>query len=149
MLRIAIFGDICPIENKEPIRLSVDADYYILGNLECALTDQPRPNKKAGPVLFNPTSIAPYLKSVGFNALSLANNHIRDCGNLGVLSTIDACEKVGIRAFGAGDSVSKAEEPLIIEKDDKRVAVLSFAEKEFNYACEGKAGAVAFDPYDN
>ena len=148
MIRIAIFGDTCPIENKEPLRLSMDAD-YILGNLECALTDNPKPVKKAGPVLFNPTSVALYLKSVGFDSVNLANNHIRDCGDEGVLSTIDACEKVGIKTFGAGKTVDKAAEPLVIDRNGTRVSVLSFAEKEFNFVCEGKAGAIAFDPYDS
>lgn len=148
MLRIAVFGDICPVENKEPFRLSVDAD-FVIGNLECALTDQPHPVKKAGPVLYNPTSFAAYLKSFGMSALSLANNHIRDCGGEGVLSTIESCESNGIQVFGAGATPDEAGRPLMLEGKGNKLAIISFAEKEFNYVTEGKAGAMAFDPYES
>lgn len=148
MLRIAVFGDICLIENKEPLNVVVSDD-FVIGNLECALTDQPKPTQKAGPVLFNPTSFASYLKSKGFFAVSLANNHIRDCGDQGVFATINACRQNGIQTFGAGPTIDDASKPLIIEKDGIRVSVLSFAEKEFNYACEGKAGATVFDSYES
>ncbi len=146
MLRIGIFGDICPIENKEPFRLSVDTD-YVIGNLECPLTDKPHPIKKVGPVLFNPTSFATYLKHFGVSALSLANNHIRDCGDEGIKSTIAACKSNGIQVFGAGENLETAGCPLVLEGSGKKVAFLSFAEKEFNYVAEGKAGAAVFDPY--
>lgn len=148
MLRIAIFGDICPIENKEPFRFSVDAD-FVVGNLECALTNQPYPAKKVGPVLFNTTSFASYLKNHGMSALSLANNHIRDCGNEGVSSTIKACESSDIQVFGAGESPDVAGRPLVWECNGKRVIFLSFAEKEFNYVDNDKAGATIFDPYES
>ena len=148
MMRIAVFADICPIENKEPFNVFLSDD-YIIGNLECALTDQPEPVQKAGPVLYNPTSFASYLKSKGFFAVSLANNHIRDCGDQGVIATLNACEKNGIQSFGAGHTNDDPSKPLIIEKVGIRVAVLSFAEKEFNFACEGKAGATVFDPYES
>lgn len=148
MLKIAVFGDICPIENKKPFLLSVDAN-YLIGNLECALIDEPHPVKKTGPVLFNSTSVASYLKDFGISALSLANNHIRDCGDDGVTSTIKACLSNGIRVFGAGGIPEVAGRPLVIEDDGKRVVFLSFAEKEFNYVTNGRAGACFFDPYES
>ena len=148
MLRIAVFGDICPIENKEPLNVQVPDD-FVIGNLECALTDHPEPIKKAGPILFNPTSFASYLSEKGFNAVSLANNHIRDCGDQGVLSTLKSCEKNGIHTFGAGETIADAVKPLIFEKHGKRVEILSFAEKEFNYVSQCRAGATVFDPYDS
>lgn len=148
MLRIAVFGDICPIENKEPLNVIVSDD-IVIGNLECAMTDQPEPIQKAGPVLYNPTSFASYLKSKGFYAVSLANNHIRDCGDQGVSATLNACKLNGIQAFGAGQNLEDASKPLKIEKNGIRIAVLSFAEKEFNYSCERKAGAAVFDPYES
>ena len=148
-LKITVFGDICPVQSKEPIGFFVPKDEIIMGNLECALTDNPQPIKKAGPVLYAPVSFAATLKEYGFSAVSLANNHIRDCGDEGVRSTIAACQSNSIQTFGAGESEEQAAEPLIIERNGVKVAFVSFAEKEFNYVHTGKAGATAFDPYDS
>ena len=46
MIRIAVFGDICPTENKEPLNVVLSDDLAI-GNLECAMTDQAKPKQKA------------------------------------------------------------------------------------------------------
>ena len=148
-LIIKVFGDICPIGGIKPLRVSFGADDYVVCNLECAITDSPNPIKKAGPVLYAPESFAATLKSWGIKAVSLANNHIRDCGDVGVRSTIDNCHKNNILTFGAGDSEKAAGVPLIIEENGIKVGVVSFAEKEFNYVHNGHAGALFFDPYNS
>lgn len=148
-MKITVFGDICPLQNGNPFGFVVPEDEIVIGNLECALTDHPKPVKKAGPVLYNPTSFAATLKGNGFFAVSLANNHIRDCGDEGVLSTINACKSNGIKTFGADATPESAAQPLIIEHDGMKVAFVSFAEKEFNFVQAGKAGAIAFDPYES
>lgn len=143
---ITVFGDICPMYGKIPVSFPFLDDEYVVGNLECVLTDDPRPVRKAGPVLYAPQSAACELRALGFSALSLANNHIRDCGEAGVKTTLAACRQSGIWTFGAG-TTDDAATPLVVEQNGIRVALLSFAEKEFNYAHAGKAGAHAFDPY--
>ena len=148
-IRLTIFGDICPVDGIKPFEVSISEEEFVVGNLECALTDHPQPVKKAGPVLYAPEAFTSTLKSWGFNAVSIANNHIRDCGDEGVRSTIAACQNNGIQTFGAGESEEQAAEPLIIERNGVKVAFVSFAEKEFNYVHAGKAGAIAFDPYDS
>lgn len=148
-LRITIFGDICPVDGMKPFNVSIDKDEITVGNLECALTNKPQPVKKAGPVLYAAEEFATSLKEWGFYAVSLANNHIRDCGDEGVRSTLAACKKNGILTFGAGETEAEAGKPLIIEKNGMKVAFLSFSEKEFNYVHDDKAGAIAFDPYES
>lgn len=148
-IKLTIFGDICPVDGIKPFEVPISEDEFVVGNLECALTDNPKPIKKAGPVLYAPVSFAATLKEYGFSAVSLANNHIRDCGDEGVHSTIAACQSNGIQTFGAGESEEQTAEPLIIERNGIKVAFVSFAEKEFNYVHAGKAGATVFDPYDS
>ena len=148
VIRIGILGDICPIDNINPFRFTLSCD-YLLGNLECVLVDEPYPIKKAGPILYAPTAFSDTLRAFGFDALSLANNHIRDCGEEGVESTINACIKSQLRTFGAGKTIDHALKPLIIEKNGVRVGLISFAEREFNYATEDRAGAAYFEPYDS
>lgn len=146
-LKISVLGDICPVQNRELFAFSLSEADVIVGNLECVLSDQPTPVKKTGPVLSAPVAFASMLKRFGFSALSLANNHIRDCGDEGVRSTITACLHSGMVTFGAGIDETAASEPFIIEGNGLKVAFLSFAEKEFNYIHKSKAGALAFDPY--
>lgn len=146
-INISIFGDICPVDGVTPLNVPAGDGEIVVGNLECALTDHPTPVKKAGPVLYNPESLAASLKEWGFHAVSLANNHIRDCGDEGVRSTLAACKKNGILTFGAGETEEEAAKPLIVEQNGLKVAFVSFAEREFNFVHNGKAGATVFDPY--
>lgn len=148
-MNIIVFGDICPIKGDMSFDISCNGDDLLIGNLECPLTDNPIPVKKAGPVLYCQSTLASKLRTVGFYGVSLANNHIRDCGDDGVFNTIKVCEASGLRTFGAGATQESALEPLIIEKDGLKVGLISFAEREFNYAKKGKAGAAVFDPYDS
>lgn len=161
MSKILIFGDICPVadtkagfESGEPrtiisdeiLRLISESDLTV-GNLECALIDSPSPIKKAGPVLYGSTKCATTLKAAGFDALSLANNHIRDCGTQGVVSTIEHCQADGIDTFGAGATAEDAKRPYIVEISGKKVAFLSFAEEEFNAVGLQRPGAAILDVY--
>ena len=146
-IKLTIFGDICPVDGVKPFNVPTGDGEIVVGNLECALTDNPTPVKKAGPVLYNPESFAASLKAWGLHAVSLANNHIRDCGDEGVRSTLTACKKNGILTFGAGETEEEAARPLIVEQNGLKVAFVSFAEREFNFVHNGKAGATVFDPY--
>ena len=41
------------------------------------------------------------LKKAGFNLLCLANNHIMDRGEQGILNTLENCRKLGVDTVGA------------------------------------------------
>lgn len=159
-MKISIFGDICPTNDTKiafnqgdckaifgDVLEEIKRSDIVIGNLECAVTDDPKPIKKAGPVLFTSTKSIQSLKD--FDALSLANNHIRDCGDDGVLTAISTCDSLGIRTFGAGKNIIDARKPLIIEKCGIKVGVMSFAEQEFNIATDIRPGACYFDPYED
>ncbi|WP_305733813.1 CapA family protein, partial [uncultured Duncaniella sp.] len=112
-MKITIFGDICPTKDTQAAfdrgdRESIFGDTFreiessdiVIGNLECAVTDQPKPIQKAGPVLYTGVQSIQTLKD--FDILSIANNHIRDCGDEGVMTALETCKKLGIRTLGAG-----------------------------------------------
>jgi hypothetical protein len=74
---------------------------------------------------------APYLglKSLalaGFDVLSVANNHIKDCGEAGLLETLKLCKKAGLQSVGAGASRQEAFEPVFIRQGRMKVAFLAF-----------------------
>lgn len=162
MSKILIFGDICPTPDNvadfesgsgkrlfgNVLPLINEADYCI-ANLECAITDYPKPVKKCGPVLYGSTRCMATIADAGINAVSLANNHIRDCGDEGVLSTLTACDNHGIMHFGAGKDVEVASTPLIADVKGKKIGFASFAEREFNFTEPGKMGAKALDVFED
>lgn len=61
---------------------------------------------------------------MGFNAVSLANNHAMDLGIEGLQNAISVLDKLGIRYFGAGMNLEEARRPVVLKERDRSVAVL-------------------------
>lgn len=62
----------------------------------------------------------------GFDMLSLAGNHIADCGAQGIADTTDILDGRGIAHSGAALTLEAARAPAIIERAGRRVALLSY-----------------------
>jgi Bacterial capsule synthesis protein PGA_cap len=121
----------------------------LIGNLEFPLTDLGQGITKCGPVLKGKTRCINALTAAGFDVLGLANNHIRDCGDEGVLSTLVSCRQAGILTVGTGENITVARKPLVVNVNGWTIGVKAFAEHEFNAAAENRAGANLFDPYES
>ncbi len=86
------------------------------------------------------------VKEMGFDVLSLANNHIWDLGESGLRNTIELLDEYGIKHCGAGVNAEEASKPAVIEKDGLRTAFLAYCmygNKDLGYvelAGETKAG---------
>ncbi len=59
---------------------------------------------------------------------SLANNHILDCGQEGLIETMRGLRKRGIETVGAGENAEKACRPLMLNIKGFNVAVLAYLE---------------------
>lgn len=159
-LTMTIFGDICPTEDyielfksgkpemivHDIIPLIAKNDFCI-ANLEAPAISEPSPIKKCGPTLSIDEEDLALLSKAGINAVSLANNHIKDHGEKAVLNTIEKCHMAGIDTFGAGENLDLSAKPLFFEKDGIKVGVFSCGEIEFNAAGKNAPGANYFDPY--
>lgn len=66
------------------------------------------------------------VKEMGFDVVSLANNHIWDLGEEGLKNTIRLLDENGIRHCGAGMNIEDASKPVVIEKDGISVAILAY-----------------------
>jgi poly-gamma-glutamate synthesis protein (capsule biosynthesis protein) len=66
------------------------------------------------------------LRDAGVDAVSLANNHIRNAGSGGVLQTIRAVRAAGVVPVGAGRNAGAARKPAWFTVDDVRVAILAY-----------------------
>jgi len=66
------------------------------------------------------------LVDAGVSAINLANNHILDFGDDGLLDTIASFQRHGIPTFGAGADRTKAAAAVVLEKNGLSVGLLGF-----------------------
>lgn len=90
-----------------------------------------KPIKKAGPHVYQSKESVQYLKDVGFNFVSLANNHIYDYGQKGIFDTIQELKKFDLEFIGGGVDFEEAYKTTIIEKNGIKIGLLAGCENEF------------------
>lgn len=96
-------------------------------NLETAITTSDTFERKGINYRMHPANIG-VLTAAGIDCCVLANNHVLDWGRQGLLDTVDALDRAGIRHAGAGRDRRAAEAPAVIEVPGKgRVMVFAFA----------------------
>lgn len=113
-------------------------------NLEGPITNANTRIKKDAPNLRASPSCLNGIRLINPTVLSLANNHIRDYGEKGILDTLDFLSAEGIATVGCGD-LKSAQEPYVISHNDIKIAIVSVAEHEFSFASESELGANPFD----
>jgi hypothetical protein len=127
-MKVVLVGDVYPGGDLEGpgARSAVAVPAYHaadcrIATLESALSDSAVRAKKY--VLTCKPSGARLLKDMGLTAVSLAQNHIQDMGDLGIAETIRILDAEGIGHFGAGMTLSEARRPVWITED---LCVLSY-----------------------
>lgn len=161
-MKVSICGDLCPTDTNETLFENGDSDRiftdvksvleksdFSIANLECPLTNTSQRSFKSGP---NNKAIKESILGIAnanFNMLSLANNHIKDFGEEGILDTIEACKDYDIKTVGAGINEDDAKKPIVINKDGVRVGILAFADDEGSLASKEEAGANGFHEIDS
>jgi len=125
-----------------------EADISIT-NLESPLIEEGTPILKTGPNLKSPVETVNVLKNVGFNLLTLANNHIMDYGEEGLISTLETCHETGLKTVGAGINEANKCHPFITEISDISLSIINIAENEFSTLEENSSGAHALNPVKN
>ncbi len=86
------------------------------------------------------------LAEAGVNVVSLANNHILDCGRAGVLETLEVLESWRIAAVGAGMNSAAAHRPRIVHAGGKSLAFLAYYWNERCGAAQELPGAALDAP---
>ena len=118
---IALHGPQFPFTGAAPSLCAVD---LLIGNLECCLI-RDTTGSPARRFMAVPAAYADGLREAGFHAMSLANNHMMDCGVDGLDTTLKRLGALGIGAFGAGPDLLEAEKPLVLERDGRHFALLA------------------------
>lgn len=99
------------------------------GNMEAPCTDHgivPFADKNERFYFRMPPRAARSLKRAGFDVLSLANNHIKDCGVTGLLDSPRHLAAQGALAVGVGRNRAEARRPVIVADGGEDVAFLAY-----------------------
>jgi poly-gamma-glutamate capsule biosynthesis protein CapA/YwtB (metallophosphatase superfamily) len=131
MLRLSAVGDVQvahanPGTAFELVREELaDAD-VLFGNSEGAYseTSERCPTSWSWEVV-HPRGVAA-VSDVGFDVMSLANNHVMDGGYSGLKDTIDHLTAAGIATVGAGADIATARRPLLLEREGRTIAFLAY-----------------------
>lgn len=134
----AVYGDLLA-----PIQA---ADLKIF-NLETPFTRTSDFTVKSGASFKADPKHAKALKILEVDAVTLANNHIWDCGLKGFEHTLETLSCSKIRWTGAGRNLAMAATPLILEKTGLKIGILNFSEGEDLTAATAQTpGVMGWDP---
>ncbi len=85
------------------------------------------------------------LKRAGFHVMTLANNHLMDCGRRGVVESLAVLKQNGVLPLGAGLDEREAHEPVILDAHGVRVGMLGYYWNR-RTAARGSLPGSAMDP---
>lgn len=120
-------------------RLS-DADIALV-NLEGSAPNNHVNDRDSLNFTFDP-SLLVGLKDAGIDAVTLANNHIKNGGAQGVIETIQHLDAINLAHTGAGANTTAARQPVWLTAAGRKIAVLGYsAVGSGNWATATKPGA--------
>jgi poly-gamma-glutamate capsule biosynthesis protein CapA/YwtB (metallophosphatase superfamily) len=97
-------------------------------NLETSITRSGKPVPKGINYRMSPEN-AECLRSLGADCCILANNHVLDWGEPGLIETLSTLDRLKIKFAGAGKNLAQAQNPAVIEiADGRRVLVFGCAD---------------------
>ncbi|HEX6150426.1 CapA family protein [Nocardioides sp.] len=152
--RVLVVGDIMlgrgvatPEAPVRPLRFVAGrvrrADIAI-GTLESTLSDNGEPQQPGDDSFAAPPGTLAGLERIGFDALSLANNHTGDFGPVAFDETLRAFRGRRIRSFGAGHDLARASRPAVVRRNGVSFGFVGFnAIGETPRAAPGSAGALS------
>lgn len=159
-MKILVAGDFCP-QNRvaeafehddfasvlSEVKETVSGADYSIVNLECPVTKEgEKPISKVGLNLQCSEKGMEAIKWVGFDCVTLANNHFYDYGDEGVTHTLEACDKYGIDSVGGGRNLNEASRILYKQINGQTLAIINCCEHEFSIATEKTGGSNPLNP---
>lgn len=158
-IKIAALGDLLlttrPNENKpdrdlealspEIKKLFSQSD-IVLANLECTLSSPDKVSTE--PRVFSSEEQIRSVKEAGINLVTLGNNHCFDGGEQGFVNLRNLLADLAINHFGAGQNLTEASTPALIEANGIKIAFLALVDETtgmHRFADEKSSGVAPFD----
>jgi poly-gamma-glutamate synthesis protein (capsule biosynthesis protein) len=110
-------------------------------NLETSVTTSDRPWPKGINYRMHPKNV-PCLTAASIDCCVLANNHVLDWGQAGLLETLETLEEAGLATTGAGRGQEDAERPAVLHTAEKgRLLVFAYGLPSSGVPPDWAAGA--------
>jgi len=127
--------------NAGAVREVISGADIAMANFENPAPDRFTWHKAKTVFTADPTLIDGLVKA-GIDYVGIANNHIGDAGNNGILQTIANLKKRGLKYSGAGKDLAAAQRPAILDANGTKVAILAYDAIAPGYhAAKGEPGS--------
>jgi len=134
-MKIAFGGDCCVVgdalmwRDKQYLEIPSyqSADKRII-NLEQCISDREAVTGKT--TIFSNSWVKPLICSLRTDCVSLANNHLHDCGKEGIVDTLRFLDDWGITYVGAGEDAHSAAKPVYI---GEKLVLLAYCQYGTHY----------------
>lgn len=134
----------------EKIKLIIEESDYSIVNFETVVADSSdKPIYKCGPNLSCTPKAVDLIKRVGFDCVTLANNHFRDFGDSAIAKTISLFNEKELDYVGGGVNLTESQKVLIKNFEDVKVGIVNICESEFSIARSNRAGCAPIDTFAN
>ncbi len=125
-----------------------------VGSLDAAISDRAAPiGCRETYSLLAPPQVTAGLMLAGYDALTVATNHVKDCGAAGFcgdgpfLDTLANLRAAGVAPFGGGLTLAAARRPTVLTVGDTRFAFLGYDDIARHYhAGDASPGTAPLDP---
>jgi hypothetical protein len=118
-------------------------------NLECPLTNNDQEIEKTGPTIKAQLDNVNILKEAKVSIACLANNHIFDFGEKGIIDTLSVCRDNGIDTIGIVNRPDGQPHWLIKEIKGKMIGFLNYCDHEFSVRGPRLLGACGYNAIDS
>ena len=133
----------------ESLRSHINHADYAIVNLEAPIIDENC--NKSIPYKINlsaNTNALKWLKEIGVDCVTLANNHIRDYLDAGVIHSLEVIDNKNMDRVGADKNIQLSQAILYKEIEGVKLAIINICENEFSVAGL-RPGAAPLDMIDN
>ena len=140
-------GDYSCLNEVKPIIQSVD---YAIVNFESPVVEHnAKLIDKTGPSLCCTEKAMDCIAQTGFHCVTLANNHFRDYGQVGIEDTLHSCKSLNMDYVGGGKNIAEAEQNLYKTINGHKLAIINCCENEWSIAGENYGGSNPLHPIKN
>ncbi|MCC6940268.1 MAG: CapA family protein [Novosphingobium sp.] len=146
-ISIVLAGDLVLDEPDGPYWLAgiapaIAAADLAVGHLEVPHTARGSELQGDVPAPGAPPENVAAIAGAGFHMLSLAGNHIADCGAEGIADTLALLDAAGLKGTGAGLTLAQARVPVVEERGGMKIGLLSYncVGPEMSWATADRAG---------